>query len=74
MLVLSRKLGQRVLIGDRIAVTVVHIGRGAIRLGIEAPRDCAIVRSDVEPDSDSEEDPPKSRTKPRRTSRTVGKP
>ena len=37
MLVLSRKLGERILIGDRIVVTVVKLDRGQVRLGIEAP-------------------------------------
>ena len=51
MLVVSRKLGQQILIGDRIIVTVVQLGRGSVRLGIEAPRDCPIVRSEVEQQS-----------------------
>ena len=39
MLVLSRKLGEKIFIGDNICITVVDIDRGKIRLGIEAPRD-----------------------------------
>ena len=38
MLVLSRKLGEKIYIGDNICITVVDIDRGKIRLGIEAPR------------------------------------
>jgi hypothetical protein len=38
MLVLSRKLGEKITIGDRIVVTVVKLGHGQVRLGIEAPR------------------------------------
>ena len=37
MLVLSRKLGEKVVIGDRIVVTVVKLDRGQVHLGIEAP-------------------------------------
>ena len=37
MLVLSRKVGQRILIGDKIAVTVVKIGHGGVRIGVDAP-------------------------------------
>ncbi len=46
MLVLSRKVGQQILIGDRIAVTVVRIGPKAVRIGIEAPDGVPIARSD----------------------------
>ena len=38
MLVLSRKVGERILIGDRVTVTVVRITGGGVRLGIEAAR------------------------------------
>ena len=45
MLVLSRKLGEKIVIGDNIVVTVVKIDRNQIRLGIEAPtRSRSIVR------------------------------
>ena len=38
MLVLSRKLGEKIMIGDRIVVTVVKLGHGQVRLGFVAPR------------------------------------
>ena len=47
MLVLSRKLGEKVFIGDTIVVTVVDIDRGKIRLGIEAPRDVPVYRQEL---------------------------
>ena len=47
MLVLSRKPGERILIGDDIAVTIVRIGPNTVRLGIEAPRDKNIVREEL---------------------------
>lgn len=37
MLVLSRKLGEKIVIGENIVVTVVKIDHNQIRLGIEAP-------------------------------------
>ena len=46
MLVLSRKLGEKIIIGQNICITVVDIDRGKIRLGIEAPRDVPIFRQD----------------------------
>jgi carbon storage regulator len=53
MLVLSRKLGEKVLIGEDIVVTVVEIERGKIRLGIEAPKDVPIVRQELLPEGSS---------------------
>ena len=50
MLVLSRKLGEKIFIGDNICITVVDIDRGKIRLGIEAPRDVPIYRQELLPD------------------------
>lgn len=49
MLVLSRKLGEKIYIGDNICVTVVDIDRGRVRLGIEAPRDVPIYRQELLP-------------------------
>ncbi len=49
MLVLSRKLGEKILIGDSIVLTVVKIDRNQIRLGIEAPSDVAIYREEICP-------------------------
>ncbi|MEK6248720.1 MAG: carbon storage regulator [Planctomycetales bacterium] len=51
MLVLSRKVGQRILIGDNIAVTVVRIGQGGVRIGIEAPKELEVIREELKSDS-----------------------
>jgi len=50
MLVLSRKLGEKIYISDNICITVVDIDRGKIRLGIEAPREVPIFRQELLPD------------------------
>jgi len=47
MLVLSRKVGQRVLIGDNISVTVVRLSGGGVRLGIDAPPEMAVIRQEL---------------------------
>lgn len=47
MLVLSRKSGERIHIGEDITVTIVRIGPNNVRLGIEAPRDMNIVREEL---------------------------
>ena len=49
MLVLSRKLGEKIYIGDNICITVVDIDRGKIRLGIEVPRNVPIFRQELLP-------------------------
>jgi len=53
MLVLSRKVGQRILIGDKIAVTVVRVGQGGVRIGIEAPEGIEVVREELKLGNDS---------------------
>ena len=47
MLVLSRKVGEIVKIGDDISITVVRVAGGAVRLGIEAPREVAVHREEI---------------------------
>ena len=47
MLVLSRKVGERIWIGDKISVTVVRITGGGVRLGIEAPSELPVVREEL---------------------------
>jgi carbon storage regulator len=47
MLVLSRKVGERIWIGPEISVTIVRIAGGAVRLGINAPAELAVVREEL---------------------------
>ena len=47
MLVLSRKVGERILIGDEITVTVVRVSQGSVRIGVEAPDRLQIVREEI---------------------------
>ena len=47
MLVLTRKAGEQIKIGDHIVVTVVRILGGGVRLGIQAPDDARIVRGEL---------------------------
>jgi len=47
MLVLSRKLNQRILIGQGIEVTVVAIRGNRVRLGISAPPELPILREEL---------------------------
>jgi carbon storage regulator len=47
MLVLSRKVNERIVIGDRIEIVVTHIGRDKVNLGIAAPAEVRVVRSEL---------------------------
>lgn len=47
MLVLSRRVGERIVIGGTIEITVVQIDRGKIRLGITAPKDVMVMRKEL---------------------------
>jgi carbon storage regulator len=47
MLVLTRKLMEKLFIGDDICVTVVRLEAGQVRLGIEAPREVPVVRAEL---------------------------
>ncbi len=47
MLVLTRKAGEGIVIGDNITIKVVEIKGGSIRLGIDAPKTSKIYRQEV---------------------------
>ena len=47
MLVLTRKPGQRIMIGDGIEVQVLSVAGEKVRIGITAPRDVGIFRDEV---------------------------
>ena len=47
MLVLSRRLGETLVIGDNVKVSVLGISGNQVRLGIEAPKDVSVHREEV---------------------------
>lgn len=47
MLILGRKVGEKVMIGDNICVSVCSTTGGQIRLGFEAPADVVIHREEI---------------------------
>lgn len=49
MLVLSRKLGESVMIDGQVEVTIVALEGNRVRLGINAPRDIPVLRGELEP-------------------------
>ncbi len=64
MLVLTRKLMEKLFIGDDICVTVVRLDGGQVRLGIDAPREVAVVRAELVPDRQFPRTHPISTNKP----------
>lgn len=47
MLVLSRKVDQKIKIGDDIEITIIDVSGDMVKIGIEAPRDVRILRNEV---------------------------
>lgn len=65
MLILTRKLGEQILIGDDIMVTVVRITNQGVRLGIEASPESSIEREElVRPKSGPKDEPPATLEQP----------
>lgn len=47
MLVLSRKVNQSIMVGDDVRVVVISVDRDQVKIGIEAPRNVTVHRSEV---------------------------
>ena len=47
MLILTRKIGERVKLGNDIDVTVLEIDKGSVRIGFDAPKEVTILRHEV---------------------------
>ncbi len=47
MLILTRKLGESIIIGENVQLSVVEINKNNIKIGINAPKDVSIYREEV---------------------------
>lgn len=57
MLVLTRRMGETLIIGDNVKVTVMGISKGQVRIGIDAPKSVNVVREEIH-------NPARARNKP----------
>jgi carbon storage regulator len=47
MLILTRRVGEKLIIGDNVTVTVLGVKGAQVRVGIEAPRDVSVNREEI---------------------------
>lgn len=47
MLVLSRRVGERLMIGDDVVITVIDVRSDGVRIGIDAPREIRVTRAEI---------------------------
>ena len=47
MLVLTRKVNEKIKIGDDIIISILDIGKGCVRIGIDAPKSVSVHRQEV---------------------------
>ena len=64
MLVVTRKKGESIVVGDGIEITVVGVGRHGIRIGVTAPRRCRCTAAKLRPVVAANRVPPRVRCAP----------
>jgi carbon storage regulator len=47
MLILSRRVGEKIIIGENVTVTILGVKGNQIRIGIDAPRDITVNREEI---------------------------
>lgn len=57
MLVLTRKPGEQIIIGDNIRITVVSIGPGRVKIGVDAPANVKVDRQEVYDKRQADQEP-----------------
>jgi carbon storage regulator len=54
MLILKRKPGEQIVIGDNIIVTVAEVRGNRVKIGIDAPKETRVRRMEIEPHEEKE--------------------
>ena len=60
MLILTRRVGESLMVGDEITVTVLGVKGNQVRIGVNAPRDVAVHREEIY-NRIQEDEPPKNK-------------
>ncbi len=55
-LVLSRRAGEKILIGDNMVITIVELGGGQVKVGVKAPPEVPVDREEVRKRKEAEKD------------------
>ena len=57
MLILTRRVGETLMVGDEVSVTVLGVKGNQVRLGVNAPKDVAVHREEIYDRIKNEQDP-----------------
>jgi carbon storage regulator len=58
MLILTRRIGETLMVGDDISITVLGVKGNQVRLGVNAPKDVAVHREEIYDRIQKEKNPP----------------
>ena len=66
MLILTRRQGESIIVGDNVRITVISVKGNQVRIGVEAPRSVSVQRQEIasKKDQTPENDPEKVPEKP----------
>jgi len=72
MLILRRKIGETLLIGGNVKITVLDVGESGARLAIDAPKEISVLRSELVRAVDANRDAANEQSKPQELLKVLG--